>query len=356
MIIKFFPKYSYSGASSRYRTFQYVPLFEKEGITCKIYPFFNDKHIQNINNGNKKKSVFLYLKYLFKRMFLVLFLKKDDVIFIEKELIPYFPPVLEWYLSVRKIKFILDYDDAIIHNYDKSSNKIVRKLLSRKIPYIQKKANIVINGSKYLMKLSEKNNKNSIYIPTSLNIEKYIPRQKNGNKFIVGWIGSYSTSKLIAPLLDAIIEFCVKNNAEIHLIGFNPAFAKNKNPDILKVIQWSEKKEISEINNFNVGISPSIDTPFARGKCAFKSVQYMACSKPVITSPVGANADVVKHGITGFHANTENDWIKYLEFFLLNSEKAEQMGKKGREYIEAEFSIQVNYKKYIQIFESLKKL
>ena len=351
--IKFFSKYSYSGASSRYRTYQYVSLFLKTGIKCKVYPFFDDKHIKNINKGYKKNSLLLLFRYLLKRLFLILFLKKNDIVFIEKELIPYFPPILEWYLSIRQVKFILDYDDAVIHNYDQSTNKLVRRFLSSKIPYIQKKAEVVINGSRYLLNLSLINNKKSYFIPTSLDINKYKYSTIEKKQFIIGWIGSHSTSKLILPILELIENFCIKNNIKLHLIGFDANLLKTENKEVYSVIEWNENTEISEINKFDIGISPSVDSPFARGKCAFKSIQYMSCSKPVITSPVGANAHVVDHDITGFHANTPEEWFKYLTYLYLNHDIAVKMGIAGRKKVEEEFSIQVNYKKYIEIFNKL---
>lgn len=354
MVVKFLPKYSYSGASSRYRTFQYMPFFRKEGIKCIIYPFFDDIHIKNIKASNRKKTLLLFVKYLFKRIVVIYSLKKNDIVFIEKELIPYFPPFFEWYLFIRKIRYILDYDDAIIHNYDLSANKVIRKLLSNKIPYIQKKASVVINGSKYLMDLSEKNNKKSIFIPTSLDIKKYNFKDTEINSdFIIGWIGSHSTSKLVMPILNEIEDFCIINNIKIHLIGFDEKLLTDKNKKVIKVIRWKEETEVREIYKFNIGISPSIDTAFARGKCAFKSIQYMACAKPVITSPIGANAQVVEHRVTGFHANNTTDWFKYLKYLYENRNIAEQMGKIGQEKVINEYTVQENYKKYIDIFNSL---
>lgn len=355
MVLKVFPKYTAKGASSRYRTFQYIPFFEEGGFICKIYPFFDDKHIANINN-NKRFNLLRYFKFILKRTFYVLFLKKTDIVFIEKELIPYFPPVLEKYLHIRNIKYILDYDDAIIHNYNLSENKFIRKMLSEKIPMIQKKASAVINGSNYLQKLSLQNNKKSYFIPTSLNPDKYFSAENNGKKeFVIGWIGSASTSKLILPILEIIENFCVKFNIKIHLIGFDTSLLKSKNGEIYNFIEWNEDTEVTEISKFNIGISPSKDTPFARGKCAFKSIQYMACEKPVITSPIGANADVVIHGKTGFHAKNTDDWFIYLEHLYKNPDLVKEMGKEGRKRVEQYYSVKNNYKKYIDIFNNLKK-
>lgn len=351
MKITFFPKYDISGASSRYRTFQYLPYFEKYNLKYEVFPFFDYKHIEAINRG-KRLSVLRISIYFFKRIFHILSVKKNNLLFIEKELIPYFPPVLEWYLSIRKIKFILDYDDAVIHNYDESPNFIIRSFLSKKIPYIQKKASAVVNGSYYLQNLSLKNNKNSFYIPTSLDINKYKLEKKNINEFIIGWIGSNSTSKLLLPFLNVLEKFCNTHNVKMHLVGFNESLLEKKF-SFIKVIPWNKDTETEELCKFSVGISPSVDKPFMRGKCAFKSIQYMACEKPVITTPVGANADVISHGVNGFHTLNNDDWYNYLKILYKNTDLCVKMGVAGRKRVENEFSIQVNYLKYLKLFEKI---
>ena len=47
---------------------------------------------------------------------------------------------------------------------------------------------------------------------------------------------------------------------------------------------------------------------FARGKSAFKLIQYCAAEIPAIASDVGENRNVLADGITGFLANTPADW------------------------------------------------
>lgn len=66
--------------------------------------------------------------------------------------------------------------------------------------------------------------------------------------------------------------------------------------DGVEVIQhrrWTLQHEISLIHQFDVGVMPLPDTPWTRGKCAYKLIQCMACGIPVIASPVGANVDAV---------------------------------------------------------------
>ena len=62
------------------------------------------------------------------------------------------------------------------------------------------------------------------------------------------------------------------------------------------------------INTFDVGVMPLFDDEWARGKCAFKLIQYMSCGVPVVASPIGANLEVVS-STAGFFASTSDEWI-----------------------------------------------
>ncbi len=53
---------------------------------------------------------------------------------------------------------------------------------------------------------------------------------------------------------------------------------------------------------------PLDDTPWERGKCAYKLLQVMAAGKPVIASPVGANRAAVRHEVNGLLAETPEQW------------------------------------------------
>lgn len=64
--------------------------------------------------------------------------------------------------------------------------------------------------------------------------------------------------------------------------------------------QWTEATEVADIQSFDVGCMPLVDSPFERGKSGFKLIQCMACALPVIASPVGVDAEIVTDGETGF--------------------------------------------------------
>jgi glycosyltransferase involved in cell wall biosynthesis len=121
----------------------------------------------------------------------------------------------------------------------------------------------------------------------------------------------------------------------------------------VEVIPWSEDNEVELLHTFDVGIMPLFDTPWERGKCGFKLIQYMACSIPVIASPVGVNSEIVKHGEDGFLASTQEEWKEALLTLMQNSELGKKMGIRGKMKIEEKYCLKIVAPKLI---ESIMKL
>jgi glycosyltransferase involved in cell wall biosynthesis len=87
-----------------------------------------------------------------------------------------------------------------------------------------------------------------------------------------------------------------------------------------------------------VGIMPLTEDPWTLGKCAMKAIQYLGVGVPAVVSPVGANREVVEHGVTGFHAKTEDEWVEALERCLEDESLRARLGSAGRSVVEARYS------------------
>ena len=347
----FFTKYTQKGPSSRFRTYQYLDKF-KDDYICLVFPFFDDEYIVRLYSGRKVSFIKILYYYLRRTWNLLENAKKNDIIFIEYELMPYFFAWFEAYLKLRSIKFIVDYDDAIFHNYDKSNHWLIRFLFRNKIPKVIQYASHVITGSPYLTDFASKYNKKVSEIPTSIIYQKYEPVVSSvfNKNFVIGWIGSKSTSINLLLIKEALTEFR-RNHPDvvIQLVGVEKRIA-----DELDIIptEWTEENELRLLNSFNVGIMPLIDNDFNKGKCGFKLIQYMACGKPTVSTPLEANIKINRNK-KNLYANTNQEWIHALEQIYNNRTYFAEVGEENKKDVINYYSVEANAPIYKSIFRKL---
>lgn len=132
-------RYGYLGASSRIRSYQYIPYLKENGIDVTISPLCGDDYVKAIYAGRKygwKKTAKAYIRRVCS------FLKAGhfDLLWIEKELFPWIPAFDELLLSIVRMPYVVDYDDSVFHRYDLNRKMVVRLFLGRKIDAIMRGA------------------------------------------------------------------------------------------------------------------------------------------------------------------------------------------------------------------------
>lgn len=345
----FLTKYTRQGASSRYRSLQYLPLFEKSGIQCTHRPLFPKKYIEKLYKDGVRPKSSIITGYL-RRLLDLTKVPKFDIVIIEKELLPYFPAAFEKLLQYSDVPFIVDFDDAIFHNYDLSSHCVVRKTLGSKIDKVMKFADVVVVGNRYLARRAYTADATRVeVIPTVIDINRYPSSPSlNTDKFTIGWIGTPATSDYVENLTTVLRRICDEINCQVVLVGSGSV---NMPGVPVEVKDWSEETEIQEIQGFDVGIMPLEDSPWERGKCGLKLIQYMGCAKPVIGSPVGINTRLISNGENGFLADKPEHWENQLKRLANNPSLRTELGENGRRLVKEEFSLQSAYPHWREIIK-----
>jgi glycosyltransferase involved in cell wall biosynthesis len=122
---------------------------------------------------------------------------------------------------------------------------------------------------------------------------------------------------------------------------------------VVENLPWAEDSEVRDMLGFEVGVMPLPDEPWARGKCGFKLIQYMGCGLPVVASPVGANAQIVLHGSTGFHATSPGEWGQALRTLAADANLRARMGAAGFERCRVHYGLEAVAPRMVAIFRDV---
>jgi glycosyltransferase involved in cell wall biosynthesis len=336
------PRYDRLGASSRLRMMQYRPYLEARGLQVNLAPLFSDSYVAGLQQ-NRTSLVAVFMAYA-KRIRVLLSARQYDLLWIEKECLPWLPAWVERLLLPGNVPYVLDYDDAVFHYYDQHRSIFVRRLLGNKHSHLMRGATVIVAGSAYLASVAEQSGAKKIeLVPTVIDLTRY-PIEFTRNEVCqssippcVGWIGQRATARFLQPYKPIFERLAAAGNARFVAVGINAESLGLP----MESVAWSEDTEVASIAGMDIGIMPLVDEPFERGKCGYKLIQYMACGLPVVASPVGANCQIVEHGVNGFLAETPEQWEQALQALLSDPALRQRMGLAGRRKVEEQYCIQV---------------
>ncbi|VTU40968.1 Spore coat protein SA [Variovorax sp. PBS-H4] len=331
-------RYGRLGASSRLRSLQYTPWFESVGMTCTIRPLLPDRALEARYRAGGYRPIEVLSAYG-NRALQLMRRHGFDLIWIEKEALPWLPAWVER-LLLRGMPYVLDYDDAIFHHYDLHRSRWIRRLLGRRIDRLMMGASLVVAGNDYLAERARDAGATRVeVVPTVVDLNRYELRQaarkaKTAPRIV--WIGSPSTVRYLAALSVPLSALARRTAFSLRIIG-----GKLHIPGVqTECVPWTEATEADALAECDIGIMPLSDSPWERGKCGYKLIQYMACALPVVASPVGANRQIVRDGENGFLADVESSWADRLAQLLSDDALRQAMGEAGRRRVETEYCLQ----------------
>jgi glycosyltransferase involved in cell wall biosynthesis len=326
--------------SSRYRIRQYFDKLSNYDITIDDYSIEN-RYPPKV----KQKRISWGIKSLFSRLNQVVDVNKNnyDCVIFQREMISTLSS-FERFVSVPKI---LDVDDAIF-------------LLKRGkfIKTIAQNSNAVICGNEFLAEKFKTWNPNVHIVPTAVDISKFSPlitKSNQSKNITIGWIGTSGGFKYVYKIEEAL-NYIINKYENVELLIVSDSDPKLKIKRNYKYIKWNSQKEVENFQKIDIGLMPLNDDEWTRGKCSYKMLQYMACGIPVVVSPFGMNADVLKKGNVGFGAKDYYiDWVDKIEYLINNEADRYEMGQVGRSVVQDYYSLEKLSQKLGQIIMAVIK-
>ncbi|WP_210519740.1 glycosyltransferase family 4 protein [Hymenobacter terricola] len=340
--------------SQRFRFEQYLDALTAHSHQYLLVPFLSVATWNILYQpGQAAAKALGILGGFVRRVGLLFSVPAYDFVFIHREAAPIGPPVFEWIIAkVLGKKIIYDFDDAIWLPNTSEANKIAAGVKwHHKVAEICHWAYKNSCGNAYLADYARQFNPRAVVNPTTIDtvhLHNEVRDQAAPGRLVIGWTGTHSTLKY----LDQVVPVLAKLEAEG--LDFEFRVISNQPPALplrsLVFLPWRKDTEIADLLGFHVGLMPLEDDPWAKGKCAFKALQYMALGIPALVSPVGMNTEVVQHGQNGFVCATPAEWEASLRQLLLDADLRQHLGAAARATVEERYSVRANTPNFLNLF------
>jgi glycosyltransferase involved in cell wall biosynthesis len=274
-----------------------------------------------------------------------------DVVILQRRL----PSLLELAsLRRRANRLVFDFDDAVFLRDSFSTRGLTSRRRQLRFSAVVRVADVVVAGNAWLAERARaKGAAYVVVVPTCVEPALYPcsghEPMDAGTRLV--WVGSSSTLRGLERAR-GLLDHVGRSIRDVRLKLVCDRFASFGRLAVESCV-WRESTETDEIAAADIGISWLPDDDWSRGKCGLKVLQYMAAGLPVVANAVGVQADIVRHGETGFLATTAYEWAAAVRTLAEDPNLRRRMGAAGRARVEREYSVTCGARSWCEILAAL---
>jgi glycosyltransferase involved in cell wall biosynthesis len=350
-------------AASRYRVYQYLPSLESRGIECRVISSISDLAtrlaIRSPEFGTLARMVYyvyIFIERFFRFWPILLAAGRFDIVFLQRATFPF---GLAKLLRQRSKRMVFDIDDAIFMPDTPKKNLItwIKSFIKEgELKDTLKASDCVIVENEYIKDYVKRYCDKIYKIPGPIDTDRYSVKREqsteNREQIVIGWIGSPATTVYLHLLDDVFRSILARfQNVKIVLIG-----AGNYNFPDKRVIkkEWSYETEVSDLQEFDIGVMPMPDDKWTKGKLGCKMLQYMAVGVPPVVSYTHTNEEIIREGENGYLVKSTAECIDKLSSLITDAGLRKRIGEAGRQTVEKVCSVRQNTPRLLEVFNSLK--
>jgi glycosyltransferase involved in cell wall biosynthesis len=340
------------GASTRFRVLGYLPFLERHGHRVTFHPFFPSEAYATIyRSGSLLRKLYYVLRGALGRA-IQLNSGSFDLLFIHREIFPLGWTVFLSVLKKRRFRIVYDYDDALFLPQRQHRWLLGRLENPNGTQRLISASDATVAGNRYLLEYAKRYNPRVVIIPTAIDTSA-LPTRTNGQhhgKCVIGWIGSHTTEKYIHSLRPVFEMLSTACSFTVKIVGATRRFSVDRAEVVF--LPWQLEREMEEFQSCDIGVYPLWDDEWARGKCGFKVIQFMAAGIPVVASAIGTNREIIQDGVNGFLATSEEEWCDKIRCLVDDPVLRQKIGMAGRETVEKHYSLAVNAPKLLEVLNT----
>jgi glycosyltransferase involved in cell wall biosynthesis len=343
--------------SQRYRFEQWAPHLAANHAIRLDFSAYESSALAALlyQPGHVPAKAILTLRDYVRRASVLRQARDYDAIVIHREAALIGPAIYERLLAWSGKPVIFDFDDAIWSNQQERMNGVFSRLhCPGKTSTICRLAKAVTVGNEFLARYARQRNRFVSVIPSSIELADYplLPEAADEGKFVVCWTGSSSTLVHFEHARPALERLAASLPLIVKVICSHPPKRPIAGAE-MRFVPWSSEREAEDVADCHVGIMPLPDNEASRGKGGMKALQYMATGRPVVVSPVGVNAEIVRHGENGFLASSVDEWVEALITLARDHGLRAKLGANARRTVERDFSADLSSRKFADVVDRI---
>jgi glycosyltransferase involved in cell wall biosynthesis len=337
--------YPETSPSTRYRLVQLAPALAARGVSLTLHPFLSMEEHRTVRAGlllgSAGRSV---VRALARARRVVDGASTWDAVLVQRGI----GLVLDRSLLGRLIRsgtpVVYDFDDAVYLPQDQGRwwVEAIRDP-DRTTRAFCRAAGVVLAGNAHLAAYAMEAvgpaaAERVRVLPSVVDTERFAPAPHDADLPTLGWVGSDSTVPYLEALAPALRALATRVPHRLVVVA---GTRRPRLPGVsYEFVPWSPDADAARFQALDVGLYPLDDTPWTRGKCGFKALQYLACGVPCVASPVGVLRDIVRPGETGLHADGTDAWVDACARLLGDPATRAGMGRAGRALVRARYSVE----------------
>ncbi len=311
--------------SCRIRVMQMVPHLEAHGLCCTLVRYPGDRAA--------KAS----LREAFG---------DHDVVLLQKKL-PSWGDARWWRRCPLPVVF--DYDDALPFRDRPKGGSYTSSMRRARFDRVVRLSSGLVAGNRYLAGLAA-SERPTLIAPSPVPHE--VPQHTShaavqepgdhqdgsesaasgpGGAPRIGWVGSAPNLGALATLQPVLQRLAERREFVLHVVA---DAAPQLDGVPIEYTPWSLEAQDALVAGFDVGVMPLPEvSPWSKGKCSYKILQYMAASVPAVATRVGMNEDVIQHERNGLLCGDDEQWLAALEGLIDDAARADRLGAAGRQTV-----------------------
>ncbi len=342
--------------SQRLKYEQYFTHWESEGYDITIAPFMNHKLWAILyKEGFLFQKIYLTVIGYLKRIYDVFRAPFYDIIYIHLWVTPFGSSMFEYFVKWSNSHIVYDIDDAVFKGHKSQMNWFIAWMKGKKkIFSLFKMAKHVIVCTKYLEEEALKYNENVTDISSTFDTDRFysVAKYENTEVVTLGWTGSHSTIAFLHLIDEPLKE--VAKLRKVKLIVICDRDFELEGVEI-ENIRWSEKNEVADLHKIQIGLYPTPQEEWVLGKSGLKALTYQSCGIPCVATAFGSNLENIQHGVNGFLASSNEEWVASILSLIDDYKLREDIGQNGRVNVMNNFSLEANKGKYLEILNNVVK-